>query len=297
VLGRGRYGDLRSVLLSLEVLITAASPLAFLLLLRGKLFFPQHVLATVVCLWPPIRAVGSGYRSAMIQTTGALAAVIFWRAKPPVQRTLVVLFLVSILPMYYLMGSIGDSRSGGFSEFQFRTDATWYGYEMFRELEFITTKFPDTEPYWMGYSYYIQLINPIPRFLWPDKPKAESGLIMAKLYNEIDPNTGEPFMTISPGIIGEMYMNFGFPGVVALSLIGGWIIRGWDHLVETYSHSTMVMIFYSVGLVTIFVAGRAVNMPQLYSIILVAAMAFISVPSVAKERRRQAMIAATAPTT
>jgi len=138
---------------------------------------------------------------------------------------------------------------------------------MFQELLYITTEIPDNGEYIYGYSYFVQVINPIPRFVWNGKPTFDSGLHLARLKGEVDPRTGELYLTRSPGLIGEMYMNFGLVGIVALSGLGGWLVRGWDRLPRRHGDSVPTLILYCMGLAVLFIMGRSFNMHMLYAIL------------------------------
>ncbi len=51
----------------------------------------------------------------------------------------------------------------------------------------------------------------IPRLIWPDKPGTPTG----QLFNKAFIRGGDPDTYISPSHLGEIYWNFGWPGVIA----------------------------------------------------------------------------------
>ena len=69
-----------------------------------------------------------------------------------------------------------------------------------------------------GYTLVPLLSSFIPRLLWPDKPDVATGRIVNKEFNVSEYE--DTF--ISPSILGELYWNFGWAGVIlGMALIGG----------------------------------------------------------------------------
>jgi len=60
-----------------------------------------------------------------------------------------------------------------------------------------------------GSSFLNFIVAPIPRVLWPDKPDVRIGPFVAQDILFYRNNSGVP-----PGGIGELYLNFGWPGIV-----------------------------------------------------------------------------------
>jgi hypothetical protein len=72
-------------------------------------------------------------------------------------------------------------------------------------------------PFEHGYTLIPMLEAFIPRLLWPDKPSIQTGQIMNKKFHV----TEGDLTYISPSHLGELYWNFGWPGViVGMSLVG-----------------------------------------------------------------------------
>lgn len=76
--------------------------------------------------------------------------------------------------------------------------------------------YPERNKYLMGQSYYRLLFVPIPRAIWPGKPESTSR-IFARV---VDPALGRRGTTIPPGIVGDLYINFGHFGVIGMFVIG-----------------------------------------------------------------------------
>jgi hypothetical protein len=266
-IGRGRYGGVREALLELEHLVNAAAPLAVILLLKFRTDLRQKAVCLLVVCWPILRACGSGTRHQIFLALGPALAVLYYWAGPRAQRIAIIVGLLLIPPAFTLMAAIGVGRNDGVISWQAGEKAEYAGNEMFQELLFITSTVPENEPYCLGYSYYVQICNPVPRFLWPGKPSLEIGIRMAQLGGAIDHGTGETYMTRSPGLIGEMYFNFGLPGVFLLSLFGGWLVRGWDRVPVRFGESLVALSFYMSGLVSLFLIGRSFTAMIFYNMI------------------------------
>jgi hypothetical protein len=275
LLGRGRYGDARAAFLMIEMFIGGVAPFAAILLFSRGSTVVQRFFCGLVVIWPMLRGYGSGTRSTLIIAVGcSVAAVFYWKATHTWRKRAIYTGLACLPLFYALMAAIVASRGSGMFSWEGNEKADYVGNEMFRELLFITSKVPAEVDYQYGYSYYVQLVNPIPRFLWPDKPTLDAGILLANMYGAVDAR-GEASLTISPGLIGEMHLNFGVFGIFLLSLFGGWLVKGWDGIPLLYSHSLPTMMFYSGGLGILFVMGRGFNMGHLYGLLSVAALGWM----------------------
>lgn len=266
-LSRGRYGDARAAFLMFELFLTGVAPFAAVLLLTRDAPLGQRAFSALVLAWTILRAYGSGTRSSLITAIVPVLAVIYFRTPRSIQRIAILMGLASLPMAYGIMAAIAASRGQGAFSWEAGESVDYVGNEMFRELLFIMSKVPRDLDYLYGYSYYVQLVNPIPRFLWPDKPKLETGLLLAQLYGAIDSRTGEAYLTVSPGLIGEMYLNFGWVGVAILSTFGGWLVRGWDRIAEHFGQSLAASMYHSAGLATLFILGRSFSMPMFYGLL------------------------------
>lgn len=86
-------------------------------------------------------------------------------------------------------------------------------------MEHVVSNTPDRIPYWKGETYRPLVTSWIPRFLWPGKPREETGWTFGQRY-EILHSTDPPQSINLPWMI-EMYANFGGPGVIlGMGLVG-----------------------------------------------------------------------------
>lgn len=73
---------------------------------------------------------------------------------------------------------------------------------------------PEQYGYLEGQSYYRLLFLLVPRFLWPDKPVNTESIVGQWMRPEL---IG---ISIPPGISGDLFLNFGYFGVVFMALYG-----------------------------------------------------------------------------
>jgi hypothetical protein len=84
----------------------------------------------------------------------------------------------------------------------------------FTALLFAEHLVPDEHPYFKELTEPYFLIHWIPRQIWPNKPIMESWTFYNESYVQ-----GATF-NVTPSVIGQFHLNWGFPGVV---FIGAWL--------------------------------------------------------------------------
>jgi hypothetical protein len=89
-----------------------------------------------------------------------------------------------------------------------------FGYTFFTRRA--VARFPENHPFLGGQSYYRILFAPIPRAIWPNKPLNTERIFAAIL----DPDFHGKGITIPPGIVGDLYINFGTIGVLGMLAFG-----------------------------------------------------------------------------
>lgn len=80
----------------------------------------------------------------------------------------------------------------------------------------ILKQVPDKHDYLFGQSYLSIFYAPIPRSLWHNKPVVRIGRFVGVSLYERSTLSGVP-----PGLIGEAYLNFGWPGIIIILYIFG----------------------------------------------------------------------------
>jgi hypothetical protein len=275
MLARGRYGDARAAFLELEKFIGGVAPFAAVLLFSRGSTLAQRLLCSLVIGWLILRAYGSGTRGNILLSVAVPVAVLYWKATPALRKTIIYATIFCAPLIYGLMAAIGESRSSGTFSWEAREKTRGaVGHEKLRDLLYITSQVPAKADYLYGYTYYVQLVNPIPRFLWPGKPNKDIGLIMADMTGALTAS-GQAYATLDAGLLGEMYLNFGVIGIIGLSVFGGWLVKGWDQIPRLFGHSLPTMMYFSGGLGVLFIIGRGAGMVMFYSLLILSVLAWL----------------------
>ncbi len=139
------------------------------------------------------------------------------------------------------------------------------GLNMYEELCWIDTFIEQGiyAPNW-GSRYFAELVNPIPRTLWPGKPLIGIDYAIVRGQGGGDQNGGGVFATISTGLIGQGVVNFGrilgpvFAGLM-MSFWAAWLARLDLHIQELGR-----LPLYGLGLILTFNLGRDITLITLY---------------------------------
>ena len=270
--GRGQIGTGFSALLSvanyLQIFLGAAFGV-----LAAVAFHPKtRALAVTVCLLTFPYYIFDRTRNTMLATAlpGVLAYVFIRMRGGLVAKGLVMLgfFLVIHIWFGFVMVHRGEQsiasafQSGG--KLKGEAETRHQGLNMFEELAWID-RFIESGIYIPngGQRYFADLVNPIPRGLWKDKPTIGLDYAVARGQMAIGPN-GEVTATISTGMIGQGVVNFGrvFGPLAAAVLMALWValLARQDLL----GHHPGRMILYSCGLILTFNLGRDITLLVLY---------------------------------
>jgi hypothetical protein len=89
---------------------------------------------------------------------------------------------------------------------------------LFGSVQIIVEKTGNEAPYQHGYTLTPILAAYVPKIVWSDKPDIPTGQIFNKEFHITDSDD----VFISPSHLGELYWNFGWPGVIlGMAIIGG----------------------------------------------------------------------------
>jgi hypothetical protein len=152
----------------------------------------------------------------------------------------------------------GESNRGDEAE------ARHEGLNMLEELAWID-HFMVTGAYIpnLGQRYFAELVNPIPRALWKNKPTIGLDYAVARGQSASGPD-GEVTATISTGMIGQGVINFGkILGPMAVAVI----MALWVALLarqDLLGAEPARMILYGVGFILTFNMGRDVTLLVIY---------------------------------
>lgn len=269
--GRGRYGDLSSLLHELQLLGYIMPPIAGVLFARWReynKFMLVLVGLALLVLW--FVAFSSGTRNILgVQLAGFLGGFLI------VQERL-RLWLVAVMALVFAVGFVVlaemmlDFRNIGLkryleegrhtSEYQEFEDAYLGGgfrdqpqagyfvdYNLWRVSQMVAA-FPDVYDH-LGWNLpYVALTKPIPRAFWPGKPKdLEVGLEEA---------IGAEGYTIACTWIGEAWVAGGIPWIVGTGLLIGLFCRFWNQLAN-YMQSPFPLIVFASGFYAILLLMRS----------------------------------------
>jgi hypothetical protein len=156
---------------------------------------------------------------------------------------------------------------GGVTERVSAHKAKHEGLNMFEELGWTNYLILNKqyEPNW-GSRYFAELVNPIPRVLWKNKPMIgiDYAIARGQKWEGAAAKDGGVGATISTGMIGQGVVNFGpFFGVVAAA----FLMATWAAILarqDLKGEKTGRLLLYMVGMVLTFNLGRDITLITLY---------------------------------
>lgn len=176
----------------------------------------------------------SGARSWTIPVIAALVMLWYLRAG----RRPRLVSVVGMLCLAFVLGiaAAGSSRTAAVREQQSVLGAVWASLidpgrsmsdfltggdtAMLPDLAIEIQYVPRVLPFQMGATYVEMLARPIPRAVWPEKPREADNQLMAVIWPQLVGVVGFAF-----SIFGEPYLNFGLAGVGIVLFLYGVISR------------------------------------------------------------------------
>jgi hypothetical protein len=144
------------------------------------------------------------------------------------------------------------------------------GLNMFEELAWINS-FIDKGTYAVnnGARYFAELVNPIPRVIWPNKPMIgiDYAIARGQLFSGAGESGAGVGATISTGMIGQGVVNFGpvFGVLAAALLMAFWVAILARQDLKGVKMGRMLLFF--IGCVLTFNLGRDITLITLYPFI------------------------------
>ena len=148
-----------------------------------------------------------------------------------------------------------------------QTETKHQGLNMLEELAWVNS-FIDQGTYVVnnGARYFAELVNPIPRVIWPNKPMIgiDYAIARGQLYGDAGDTAAGVGATISTGMIGQGVVNFGtFFGVLAAAfLMAYWVAILARQDLMGIKMGRMLLFF--IGCVLTFNLGRDITLITLY---------------------------------
>ena len=141
------------------------------------------------------------------------------------------------------------------------------GFNIFEELGYINYFIANgTYKVNWGERYFAEVVNPIPRVLWPGKPMIGIDYAIARgmAYGTQAANEGGVACSVSTGMIGQGVVNFGRIGgpIAAALLMAIWVavLARQDLMGHDIGH----LLLYAIGLVLTFNMGRDITLLVIY---------------------------------
>jgi hypothetical protein len=160
----------------------------------------------------------------------------------------------------------GAFKSGGTQDAEVKA-RKHLGFNMFEELGYINYFIANgTYNVNWGERYFAEVVNPIPRALWPGKPMIGIDYAVARgmAYGNQAANEGGVACSVSTGMIGQGVVNFGriLGPIAAALLMAIWVavLARQDLMGNDIGH----LLLYSIGLVLTFNMGRDITLLVIY---------------------------------
>jgi hypothetical protein len=287
---RGRMGGGIDALLSLagylQIFLTAGFGITAALARNPR----TRRIALLVCILAFPYYIFSRTRNTMIATMlpGILAWVAFrlkggWMVKG---AALAGFFLLINFWMAFVIANRHDGviqalRSE--AAVQEAKKARHEGLRMFSELAYMNDYFEKgtLQPSW-GQRYFAELVNPIPRAIWKNKPTVGLDYAIARgfAWEGAGAGSGGVAASIATGMIGQGVVNFGgfFGPIAAAFLMALWVavLARQDLLGRDPGR----MLLYAVGMILTFNMGRDITFlvvyPYIFGWVLLTAWNYLS---------------------
>jgi hypothetical protein len=270
---RGQIGGGFSALISLAAYLQIFLAAAFGVLAAVSFNPKTRGMALLICFLTLPYFIFDRTRNTMLATLlpGILAYVLFRLRGGLLMKGAVLFgcFLVINFWFTFVMANRTDQsiaaafKSGGGGSKEI-SETKHEGLNMLEELAWID-HFMESGAYRpnFGERYFAELVNPIPRAIWKNKPTIGLDYAVARGQTASGPS-GEVTATISTGMIGQGVVNFGriFGPLVSATLMALWValLARQDLL----GSSPGRLILYGSGLILTFNMGRDITLLVIY---------------------------------
>lgn len=273
--GRGRLGSGLDAFVALgtyvQIMITALLGVTLALSLRPRTMFLSGICYLSAA---PFYFFDRTRNTILAILLPGLLALITLRIRGNVLRLLILtIFFFSIDGWFKLMIETRDkmTMAEAFRTWDTNSEVSkkqkHLGFNMFEEMCYIN-KYIENGAYkinW-GKRYFAELVNPIPRALWPDKPLIGIDYAIARgmAYGNQGASSGGVAASVSTGMIGQGVVNFGeiFGPFAAAFLMAVWIavLARQDLMGNDLGH----LFLYLLGLVLTYNMGRDITLLVIY---------------------------------
>jgi hypothetical protein len=254
--GRGRLGDWQALIYELHLLIYLIPPLAGVVLARAQKYQPwQVVWVGLGLLVTFFFGFSSGTRNIFASyLVTFLIAFVFASDRGRI-KTILTLCAISVLLLFFSTKVMLDFRGVGLRQYwqgetqtqMSEEDSLFVDYNLF-VISQLSEIFPARYAH-LGWEVpYLAIIRPIPRAIWKGKPEGMSLTMEEALQVE--------GLTLASTFIGEAYIAFGYPGIVAFGLLFGMFAGWWSHLASP-RNSDFGILIYASGFFAVVISMRS----------------------------------------
>jgi hypothetical protein len=253
---RLKYGDAHAMLYELGATLYLVPPLAGIILGRPRTRWDANVILVLLALlFTLFYGFTTGTRNLICAYTVTFLVSYFYASSASKWRIAVlgamaagIVALSTFYGVRFRDGGLGAYLAGASDDRQSVQEGLYVDYDLYVVSELVTI-FPHYVDYigWEGPKWL--LARPVPRFLWPGKPRGE--IVAAENVLE------SQGATISSTFIGESYMVAGLAGVIVTAFAIGMLARWWTKKVFS-KHSDLGIMIYGTGFFAIAITMRSI---------------------------------------
>jgi len=118
---------------------------------------------------------------------------------------------------------------------------------------------PEKIPFQRGATFLALIYAPIPRVLWPEKPAVSIG---KDISHEVYGYSQKNLAGIPPGMPAELYLNFGYPGILIGFFLTGILLKKLYNAFEfngPINKNRIVLYVVIVVSITVTLFGSSIN--------------------------------------
>ena len=141
--------------------------------------------------------------------------------------------------------------------------------DFFTETAIAVDLVPRQTPYIQQFEPILFVTNPIPRYLWEEKPYSKTVRYYSLGRSGFDEylRTGTSRM---PSIVGQHWMSWGIAGVAGIAIFWGWAFAFFDSLYRRSPDASLASFLAMLGIVWLFLSWRGLYPGFHYPVVLVS---------------------------
>ena len=257
---RGKFGDWKALISELELLLYLIPPIAGLMLARRERFPAIHLIPVLLGVaWVFFYGFVSGTRSLFGAYLVTFMIAFAFGSPPEKRRQIIVVCAACATAMVMSTGAMLEMRGIGFkrwwngeriSNVATRQNTSVFVDDNLLAIAKLTQFFPARHHgTYLGLEIpYIAIVRPIPRAIWPGKPKG--------LSFSVEEIFGIQGVTIAATFVGEAYMSGGLFAVALEGLLLG-LLAGWWNRLASPKNSELGILIYSSGFFAVTITMRS----------------------------------------